>query len=82
MCDSLETSTQPHFVPWQRLPGFKTFLICLLLEMRGRPVPDYPEPLVEITNQLLRCTHLHSLLVKIVFLKVMPHETSETTLDV
>ncbi|KAL3926183.1 MAG: hypothetical protein SGPRY_003417 [Prymnesium sp.] len=74
VCDSLQSSTPAHFVPWHRLPGFKTMLICLLLEMRSRSVPDYPEPLVQITNQVLRCTHLHSLLVKIVFLKCSVHD--------
>ena len=37
--------------------------------MKGCPVAQYPEPLVKLTNQLLVCTHLHSLLVKIVFCK-------------
>ena len=74
VCDSLEASMPPHFVPWQRLPGFKTMLICILLEMRSRPVTAYSEPMVQITNQILRCTHLHSLLVKIVFLKTSLHD--------
>ena len=87
---------------WPKLPGFKTLLTCLLLELRARPAPRfysllqdccthtsgrskprlaspkhhtgttgtacrYAEPLVELSNQLLRCTHLHSVLVKIVF---------------
>ena len=62
----------PHYVAWHKLPGYKTLLTCLLLEMKGRPVAQYPEPLVKLTNQLLVCTHLHSLLVKIVFCKVDP----------
>ena len=45
---------------WPRLPGFKTMLLCLLLEMRSRSVTQYSEPMVQLTNQLLRCTHLHS----------------------
>ena len=42
-----------------------------------------PEPLVELTNQLLSCTHLHSLLVKIVFLKASVHDVCavSTTLN-
>ena len=83
VCDSLDPSTLPHFVSWQRLPGFKTMLISMLLEMRARSIPHYSEPLVQLTNQLLRCTHLHSLLVKIVFLKASVHDVCavSTTLN-
>ena len=83
VCDSLESSTPPHFVAWSRLPGFKTQLICLLLELRESPVTKYSEPLVQLTNQLLRCTHLHSLLVKITFRKCSVHDVCavSTTLN-
>ena len=70
VCESLGGTMPPHYVAWHKLPGYKTLLTCLLLEMKGRPVAQYPEPLVRLTNQLLVCTHLHSLLVKIVFCKV------------
>ena len=72
VCESLGGTMPPHYVAWHKLPGYKTLLTCLLLEMKGRPVAQYPEPLVKLTNQLLVCTHLHSLLVKIVFCKVNP----------
>ena len=83
VCDSLDPATPPHFVPWHLLPGFKTMLICLLLEMRARSVVTYSEPLIQLSNQLLRCTHLHSLLVKIVFLKSSVHDVCavSTTLN-
>lgn len=83
VCDSLDSATPPHFVQWPRLPGFKTQLICLLLELRARPVTHYSEPLVQLTNQLLRCTHLHSLLVKITFRKCSVHDVCavSTTLN-
>ena len=64
VCEALGDTMPPHYVAWQRLPGYKTLLTCLLLEMRARPVAQYPEPLVRMTNKLLVCTHLHSLLVK------------------
>ena len=83
VCDSLDPATPPHFVAWQRLPGFKTMLICLLLEMRDKPIVHYSEPLVQLSNQLLRVTHFHSLLVKIVFLKASVHDVCavSTTLN-
>ena len=83
VCDSLDSSTPPHFVAWQRLPGFKTMLIGLLLEMRSLAIVQYSEPLIQLSNQLLRCTQLHSLLVKIVFLKCSVHDVCavSTTLN-
>ena len=83
VCDSLDPATPPHFVAWQRLPGFKTLTICLLLEMRDKPIVHYSEPLLQLSNQLLRVTHLHSLLVKIVFLKASVHDVCavSTTLN-
>ena len=83
VCDSLDLSTPPHYVAWQRLPGFKTMLICMLIEMRDKPIVHYSEPLVQLSNQLLRVTHLHSLLVKIVFLKASVHDVCavSTTLN-
>ncbi len=48
VCDSLDPATPPHFVPWHLLPGFKTMLIGLLLEMRSRSVVTYSEPLVHL----------------------------------
>ena len=74
VCESLGGTMPPHYVSWHKLPGYKTLLTCLLLEMKGRPVAQYPEPLVKLTNQLLVCTHLHSLLVKIVFCKCSVHD--------
>lgn len=56
------------------MPGFKTMLISTLLEMQETPTTMYHEPLVQLTNQLLRCTHLHSHLVRIVFAKTSVHD--------
>ena len=43
VCDSLDPATPAHFVAWHLLPGFKTMLICMLLEMRARSVVTYSE---------------------------------------
>lgn len=49
------------------------------LATRGR----YSEPLIQLSNQLLRVTHLHSLLTKIVFQKASVHDVCavSTTLN-
>ena len=81
--DSLGPTVPPHFFAWPRLPGFTTLLTCTLLEMSARPPPLLAEPLVQLSNQLLRCTHLHSVLVKIVFHRCSVHDVRavSTTLN-
>eukprot|EP00967_Tisochrysis_lutea_P005502 scaffold6580_cov29-Tisochrysis_lutea.AAC.3 len=83
VCDSLSPGMPPHFFPWPRLPGFTTLLTCTLLEMSARPPQQLSEPLVQLSNELLRCTHLHSVMVKIIFTRCSVHDVRavSTTLN-
>ena len=80
---SLEAEMPPHFFQWHRLPGFKTLLTCLLLELSSKAPGQYPEPLVLLTNEILSCTHLHSVFTKLVFNRCSVHDVRavSTTLN-
>lgn len=56
-------------VPWQDLPGYKTLVKALLLELKIREITAYPEALKAASQSILNNRKLLNVYVAIIFYK-------------
>ena len=62
-------------INWKNVPGYKTILKAVLLEMKDREIQNYPEALKEGTCALLANEKLLNVFTYIVFLKTHAFDT-------
>ena len=62
---------------WKDIPGYRTLLKRLLLEMKSRSVTKYPDSLANCTGAVLVNEKLLSVFVKIVLLKTHAHNSPQ-----
>ena len=65
----IQTTVQTNHLFWQDIPGYRVIVRSILLEIKQRPVTDFPDSLIEATMSLVQNTELLTVLMTIVFAK-------------
>ncbi|CDW79777.1 UNKNOWN [Stylonychia lemnae] len=79
----IQKTVQTYSLFWQDIPGYRYILKSIIIEMKTRPVNEYPDPLIDATLALINNSSLLTVFVQIVFLKTNAYdsETLQSTMS-
>ena len=71
------TLQDSHYTQWSYFPGYNKLIRAFLLELKVRPLLEYPDAIIEAALKLLSNEKLINPIVKIIVTKAKALETSE-----
>lgn len=71
----IQTTVQTNHLFWQDIPGYRQIVKSILLELKQRPIKDYPDSLIDATVELIQNPELFTVIMTIIFAKTNVYDS-------
>lgn len=72
----IQTTVQTNHLFWQDIPGYRQIVKSILLELKQRPIKDYPDSLIDATVELIQNPELFTVIMTIIFAKTNVYDSA------